>query len=42
MFHHSKHGLFCILVVKVPVDQNGDVKNNLPAEPPQNLPQHTS
>lgn len=29
-------------VVKVPVDQNGDVKNNLPAEPPQNLPQHTS
>lgn len=29
-------------VVKVPVDQNGDVQNNLPAEPPQNLPQHTS
>lgn len=28
-------------VVKVPVDQNGDVQNNLPAEPPQNLPQHT-
>lgn len=29
-------------VVKVPVDQNGDVQNNLQAEPPQNLPQHTS
>ncbi|KAI2666315.1 Nucleobindin-1 [Labeo rohita] len=29
-------------VVKVPVDQNGEVQNNLPAEPPQNLPQHTS
>ncbi|XP_017565862.1 nucleobindin-1 [Pygocentrus nattereri] len=29
-------------VGKVPVDQNGEVKNNLPAEPPQNLPQHTS
>ncbi|XP_016340515.1 nucleobindin-1-like isoform X2 [Sinocyclocheilus anshuiensis] len=29
-------------VVKVPVVQNGDVQNNLPAEPPQNLPQHTS
>nr|QGZ07373.1 nucleobindin-1 [Schizothorax davidi] len=29
-------------VVKVPVDKNGDVQNNLPAEPPQNLPQHTS
>ncbi|XP_051572527.1 nucleobindin-1 [Myxocyprinus asiaticus] len=29
-------------VVKVPVDQNGDVQNKLPAEPPQNLPQHTS
>ncbi|XP_056608675.1 nucleobindin-1 [Triplophysa dalaica] len=28
-------------VVKVPVDQNGDVQNNLQAEPPQNLPQHT-
>lgn len=29
-------------VVKVPVDQNGAVQNNLHAEPPQNLPQHTS
>ncbi|XP_065134444.1 nucleobindin-1 [Paramisgurnus dabryanus] len=29
-------------VVKVPVDQNGEVQNNLQAEPPQNLPQHTS
>lgn len=29
-------------VVKVPVDQNGDIQNNLQAEPPQNLPQHTS
>ncbi|XP_073713409.1 nucleobindin-1 [Misgurnus anguillicaudatus] len=29
-------------VVKVPVDHNGDVQNNLQAEPPQNLPQHTS
>ncbi|KAI7803220.1 putative nucleobindin-1 [Triplophysa rosa] len=30
-----------LAMVKVPVDQNGDVQNNLPAEPPQNLPQHT-
>lgn len=29
-------------VVKVPVNQNGDVQSNLQAEPPQNLPQHTS
>uniref|UniRef100_A0A672SS55 Nucleobindin-1 n=1 Tax=Sinocyclocheilus grahami TaxID=75366 RepID=A0A672SS55_SINGR len=28
-------------VLKVPINQNG-VQNNLPAEPPQNLPQHTS
>ncbi|MCJ8750389.1 hypothetical protein PDJAM_G00263910 [Pangasius djambal] len=28
-------------VGKVPVDQNGDVQNGPPAEPPQNLPQHT-
>lgn len=28
--------------VKVPDQQTGDVQNNLPAEPPQNLPQHTS
>ncbi|XP_026881472.2 nucleobindin-1 [Electrophorus electricus] len=28
-------------VGKVLVDQNGEVRNSLPAEPPQNLPQHT-
>ncbi|XP_060758232.1 nucleobindin-1 [Neoarius graeffei] len=28
-------------VGKVPVDQNGEVQNGPPAEPPQNLPQHT-
>lgn len=29
-------------VGKVAVDQNGEVQNSLQAEPPQNLPQHTS